>query len=102
MIATIESPRRATPVPRKRPPQEQPSSGRQINFRAAPELASRLDRIAVVLGLDVSNLVRMILHENLATYEARADQIEGGTRSAMQGRAGSVAGKRSGDQEGGK
>ena len=53
---------------------EKPSDdgGRAINFRASADLAGRLDRIADALGLDVSNLVRMVLKENLQQYEERA------------------------------
>ena len=54
---------------------DRPSDGRQINFRAGPDLFRRLDAVADGLGLDVSNLVRMILHENLHRYESRLDEI---------------------------
>lgn len=63
-------------VARKKPAEEQPSAGRPINFRAPPDLAARLDFVAERLGLDVSNLVRMVLYENLAAYERRARQTD--------------------------
>lgn len=56
--------------------QAQPSEGRPINFRSPPDLSARLDYVAKRLGLDVSNLIRMILYENLAQYEERAKQID--------------------------
>lgn len=62
------------PMPKKRQPaDDQPTSGRPINFRASADLADRLDRIAAGLGLDVSNLVRMVLYENLDPYEERVE-----------------------------
>lgn len=74
-VTTITPPR-ASPVAKKKPADEQVSGGRPINFRAPPDLATRLDFVAEKLGLDVSNLVRMILYENLAQYERRAKMIE--------------------------
>lgn len=61
---------------RPTPQDEQPSAGRPINFRAPSDLAARLDFVAEALGLDVSNLVRMVLYENLSTYERRARQLK--------------------------
>jgi hypothetical protein len=52
-----------------------PSIGRQVNIRIPPDLDGRLQFIADVLGLDISNLVRLVLNEQLHTYEARARQI---------------------------
>jgi predicted DNA-binding protein len=59
-----------------KPSDTKPSDGKQINFRASLPLAERLDRTASRLGLDVSNLVRMILIKHLPDYEAEADEIE--------------------------
>lgn len=53
-----------------------PNTGRQVNFRATDDFYGRLERVAGILGVDLSNLVRMILHENLPQYERRASQIE--------------------------
>ena len=63
-------------VARKKMPDELPSAGRPINFRAPVDLATRLDRVGEKLGLDASNLVRMILYENLPIYEKRVRQLE--------------------------
>lgn len=66
-------------VAKKKPPADDQSGGsRPINFRAPPDLATRLDRVAEGLGLDVSNLVRMVLYENLAAYERRVRELDQG------------------------
>lgn len=52
-----------------------PGVGRQINFRAPPDLVQRLETVAEALALDVSSLIRMVLAENLARYERRADEV---------------------------
>lgn len=59
--------------PAEKPSDDAPS--RQINFRAGAKLAAELDDIAETLGVDLSNLVRMMLIENLANYKARARAI---------------------------
>ncbi len=46
-----------------------------MNFRAPMPLYERLENVSVALGLDVSNLVRMIILENLHAYERRVEQI---------------------------
>lgn len=53
---------------------EPDASGRSINFRADAELAASLDDVAHVLKLDVSNLVRMIISENIYIYQMRAQE----------------------------
>jgi predicted DNA-binding protein len=53
-----------------------PPIGKQINVRVPPDLSERLDRVSVALALDVSAFIRMVLAENLAVYERRAEQIE--------------------------
>lgn len=64
------------PMAKKKPTDGQQSdAGRAVSFRATPDLAVRLDAVAEGLGLDVSNLVRMVLNENLAEYEERVEQI---------------------------
>ena len=50
-------------------------AGRPITFRAPQDLAPRLDAVALGLGLDVSNLVRMVLYENLEQYEERVSRL---------------------------
>jgi hypothetical protein len=66
------------PQPRRR--RGQPDLGRPgdspINFRAPDDLAALLEDVAEGLGLDISNLVRMVLYENLAPYEERAAQAK--------------------------
>ena len=59
-------------MPKGKSDTEKISSGRPINFRAPDDLAKRLDSVGEALGLDISNLVRMILYENIAPYEERA------------------------------
>lgn len=70
----INAPPGGGAVGRKKP-DEKASDGKQINFRAPNDLASELEDVAEALGLDVSNLVRMVLRENLAQYRERADRI---------------------------
>jgi predicted DNA-binding protein len=65
-------------VAKKPAKQTEPAKDRQVNFRASAKLSARLDNIADAMGLDVSNLVRLILNENLAAYEDRAERIRHG------------------------
>jgi predicted HicB family RNase H-like nuclease len=51
------------------------SIGKQFNFRAPTELQERLEATALALGLDISALVRLVLMENLHTYEQRAEEV---------------------------
>jgi hypothetical protein len=53
--------------------------GKQVNFRASDELFARLERVSDSLGLDLSNFVRMVLMENLPSYEERAAAIRRAT-----------------------
>jgi hypothetical protein len=48
---------------------------KQVNFRVSDSFYSRIEAAAEALGLDVANLLRMIVKENLATYEQRAEAI---------------------------
>lgn len=61
----------------RRRTEDKPSEGKQINFRAPNDLSERLDAVASGLGLDVSNLVRMVLYENLDQYEERVARLKG-------------------------
>jgi hypothetical protein len=70
------------PQPRRKKGEPDLVNGDQVNFRAPGDLHSRLEAVAAGLGLDVSNLVRMVLYENLATYEERVEQIR---RAKRQG-----------------
>jgi len=47
----------------------------QMNIRVPDDLRARIESTAAVLGLDATNFVRMVLNENLAQYEQRAEQI---------------------------
>lgn len=76
--------RRRRPMPKRKPskPSEQPpapastgTTGKQVNFRASEELYARLEALSSGLGLDISNLVRMVLMENLHAYEARLEGL---------------------------
>lgn len=68
----------ASPQPDKASP---PTVSKQVNFRATGDLLPRLEDTAEGLGLDVSNLVRMILNENLSAYERRVEQIRAARKS---------------------
>jgi hypothetical protein len=63
------------PVARKKNAGELSSAGKQVSLRMPQSLNQRLEAVADALGVDVSNLVRMVLSENLAPYERRAEQI---------------------------
>lgn len=71
-----------SPVGKKKPePEAKPvetEKDRQINFRASASLAAKLDAVADAFGVDVSNLVRLILNQNLPKYEQQADRIRRG------------------------
>jgi hypothetical protein len=69
-------------MPRKpKPPVDPPpevgddEGAKNINFRAPGDLVERLVAASKGLGLDVSNFVRMVLYENLPTYEDRVKQL---------------------------
>ena len=70
-----ESPEVAPAQPTEKP-KGATSGGDQVAFRAYGGMKGDLERIAAALGLDVSNLVRMIIRENLYIYERRVEQIE--------------------------
>lgn len=59
-------------------PTEKPAEERQINIRCGPRLYARLADVADALGLDVAPLVRMVLTEQLAIYERRAEKTKKG------------------------
>lgn len=52
-----------------------PSAGEPFNFRAPGDLIRRIKRIAVEYAVDPSAMVRIILAENIATYEKKAEQM---------------------------
>jgi hypothetical protein len=51
---------------------------RQLAYRVPADLAERVERVAVRLGLDTSNFLRMLTLEKIGEYERRADRIEAG------------------------
>ncbi len=55
-------------------------AARQLAFRVPGSMAGRVEKVAARLGLDLSNFLRMLLVENLAIYERRADKIEEGAQ----------------------
>ncbi len=66
----------APPVAKTRTNRPSPGSGgRQVAFRAPDDLYAELERAANGLGLDISNLVRMVLRENIMTYVRRAEAV---------------------------
>lgn len=64
-------------MPKKRPTQP-PGERKQYNVGFKPEDAKRIDGVADALGLDSTQLLRMIVRENLAKYERRAQAIREG------------------------
>ena len=77
-VTTI-TPWSGVPVMPKRQPAKdkgERSDGRSVTFRAPQDLAERLDSVADGLGLDVSNLVRMILNKHLYVYEEQVADIK--------------------------
>lgn len=65
-------------IPDPDPKPAPPPPDKQVNFRAPGRLYASLEDVADALGVDVSNLVRMILNENLAKYRERADRVRSG------------------------
>lgn len=75
-----------SPMPRPPKSEKDPSKAEergQVNFRADAELWARIQEVCAGLGLDVANLARMVIHENLHIYEERVAQIRR-ARSAMK------------------
>lgn len=64
---------------RKKRDKSDPSGGKQVNFRTPDALYARLEAVAEALGLDIANLVRLIINENLKSYEQRAEQARLGS-----------------------
>lgn len=76
MVGVAPSPVHGTkPVARKKNAGELSSAGKQLSLRIPQSLVQRLEVTSVALGLDVSGLIRMVLSENLAPYERRAEQV---------------------------
>ena len=75
-VTTITDPE-ARIVAKKKPPEaaEPPSTGKSYSFRASRSLSQRIDFVADRLQVDASNLIRLILAQNLQRYEEQANQI---------------------------
>jgi len=54
-----------------------PPVSHQMNIRVPDGLYVRIEETAAALGLDATNFLRMVIKENLAQYEQRAEQIRG-------------------------
>lgn len=74
VIESLPLERPSTVGKKRNDTEPKPDAGRPITFRAPADLAEELDDIGEALGLDVSNLVRMVLRENLSQYRERADR----------------------------
>ncbi len=48
----------------------------QMNVRVTPSMMDRIDAVSSKLGLDVSNLMRLVLNECIPIYEVRAERIQ--------------------------
>lgn len=75
MVDTVTMEARS--MPRRKPNAEDPSfaEGGQVNFKASSGLMRRLQAVAAGLGLDMANLCRMIVTENLRIYEDRVRRV---------------------------
>lgn len=60
----------------KRNKTDKPAPVHQMSVRIPDADFRRIETAAAKLGLDATSLVRMILKENLATYEQRAEQVK--------------------------
>jgi hypothetical protein len=67
-------------MPHKRKPGERKpgEKRRQIAPSFTPSFAARIERAAEALGLDATDLLRMIVTEHLAQYEKRAAAVKRG------------------------
>lgn len=64
------------PMGKKQP--EPPAEGRGfvvISFKAPAALAARIDAVCEGLGLDRSNLIRMLTLKNLHEFEAQVEEL---------------------------
>jgi len=63
---------------RKRADESEKDLPKQVNFKPSPRLMERLVETAKALELDLANLARMIISENLYIYERRAKEAQRG------------------------
>jgi hypothetical protein len=54
------------------------SARKQYNIGLGTDFAKRVDATAEALGLDPVNFLRMVVRENFAKYERRAEAIRNG------------------------
>jgi antitoxin component of RelBE/YafQ-DinJ toxin-antitoxin module len=54
---------------------------KQVAFRAPEDVVERLENVARRLGLDLSNFMRLMVVEQVARYERRAERAESGEDS---------------------
>lgn len=64
-------------LPRKTKPT--PEQSKQVAFRLPQSLVDRLEAAGDLLGLDMSNLLRMMIIEKLPEYEDRGRKARGET-----------------------
>lgn len=64
-----------TQVPSMGGKKSKPEGGKQVNFRCPDALNARLEAVALGLGLDVSNFLRMLLIKHLDTYEQEVEVL---------------------------
>lgn len=69
---------------RKQPNRAGPGSGdaRQVAFRAPTDLYRQLEFVSEGLGLDISNLVRMILRKHIIQYVREVEELKRDPESA--------------------
>jgi hypothetical protein len=76
--------RNGNEMPRKRKRKPDAASGAvkrvQYNLGFMPPAAARINRTAELLGLDATQLLRMMIHEHLPEYEQRAAKAGGNSQ----------------------
>jgi hypothetical protein len=76
MTQVVADPPEGTDVAKKKNRQGPGSGGRQVAFRAPDDLYAQLDRVSKGLGLDISNLIRMILRKHIQAYVKEVEDLE--------------------------
>jgi predicted HicB family RNase H-like nuclease len=69
------SPTRVIDVARKKPDDPKKLEDKQITFRISGGLHRRLESAAEGLSLDISSLLRLMIRQNLPTYESQAEEV---------------------------
>jgi hypothetical protein len=67
-------------MPRKRKRTAAVGSGKRVQYNVSFDIpyAARIDETAATLGADSVTLIRMIVREHIAEYEARAQKVRDG------------------------